>query len=560
MRLDVTITPSIRQRVSPELVLRGTDLRNIGLLLLGMLSVVALISPVRSFPITDEWAYVHSVDDLLHLSYRLEAAQATSIGHIAWGALFALLFGQSFTTLAVAGLVMGAGGTVLFYLLLRQLGMATRWALLGTLMLACNPIYLHLSYTFMTDVTFMVYVFAALLFYIRGARDSKQGWFWLGSIATALAYLTRQYGILLVPAVLIFLWWSSRWSWRSTMAVAGVPIATLIGYMAWERTQPIPIAVYYLSTLSANVGSLFDYWFDHAFRITWAVSITGLLLLPLLRLPRRPLRAVPLFLLLGLFLIKSWQQFGSMLPVSGNIIDNTGFLLDNYPARSIWVAPVWGALAIAGAGAFSLYIVWCGERVASWLLSRPWRAPAEERDPIAILYLFATMMSGAALIITPFVFDRYLLPVVPVLIIVSLPHNNGIVPVSGLRLRCAGVLVLLLFGLLAQRDFLEHSAVRWQGAQKLLAIGVPKEHIDAGFEWQGWYLFEEGVQQIRASGNLTHVPFPAELVLDSVYRLSDGPLDGYNVVQTLPYHSWLSGGETRYVYVLKRSPAGKQNP
>src|SRR3989442_4625444 len=96
----ITITPA--QRVA---ALGKTDTLNLSLLLLAFACVVALVPPVRSYPITDDWIYAHSVSDLLNWTYKgPEWAQATSFGHIACGALFAALLWQSFTVLTISTL------------------------------------------------------------------------------------------------------------------------------------------------------------------------------------------------------------------------------------------------------------------------------------------------------------------------------------------------------------------------------------------------------------------------------------------------------------------------
>src|SRR5437870_4044659 len=95
------------------------DALNLALLLVGFLLVLVLVPPVRSFPVTDDWTCTRSVTGFLQGAYRPhDAVQATAVGHIAWGALFALIFGQSFTVLSIANLITAALGTVVLYLLL----------------------------------------------------------------------------------------------------------------------------------------------------------------------------------------------------------------------------------------------------------------------------------------------------------------------------------------------------------------------------------------------------------------------------------------------------------
>ncbi|HEX8228108.1 MAG TPA: hypothetical protein VF826_02220 [Chloroflexia bacterium] len=83
--------------------------------------------------------------------------------------------------------------------------------------------------------------------------------------------------------------------------------------------------------------------------------------------------------------------------------------------------------------------------------------------------------------------------------------------------------------------------------------GVPHRNIDAGYEWVGWHLFEEGARLIRETGDYTHVAMPAQAVLDPVYLFNTLPLEGYEQVDSLPYRYWLTGGEERHLLLLKRT-------
>src|SRR5437588_8363056 len=62
MRATLAAEPASVPSTSDRQVwpLTRADARNLSALLLGFLVVVALLSPARSFPVTDEWAYVHS--------------------------------------------------------------------------------------------------------------------------------------------------------------------------------------------------------------------------------------------------------------------------------------------------------------------------------------------------------------------------------------------------------------------------------------------------------------------------------------------------------------------
>ena len=69
--------------------------------------MLLLIPPARIYPVTDDWIYSQSVNDLVQLAYKPhDWTQPIAIGHLAWGAVFAALFGNTFTVLTVANMVM----------------------------------------------------------------------------------------------------------------------------------------------------------------------------------------------------------------------------------------------------------------------------------------------------------------------------------------------------------------------------------------------------------------------------------------------------------------------
>jgi 4-amino-4-deoxy-L-arabinose transferase-like glycosyltransferase len=563
MKLTLTTSesaPSALVRALRTDVSRQADVRNICLLLLGFAVVVALVPPARAYPVTDDWIYARQVTDLLQLNYRpADWAQATGLGHAAWGAIFALIFGQSFTALAVSMLVMSAACIVLLYWLLRHLGVSPAGALLGAALLGFNPIYVYLSYTFMTDVSFLAYALASLLCYVRWARGHGECWLWLGSAAASLAYLTRQVGLLPVVATLLYLWWSKKWNWREAVAIAAVPGLVAIAYSVWERTQPVPLVTFQVqSVLEGLAEAPLGYLMGRGQRIAWSLSALGLCLMPVLRLPRRPILAVPVFMLLVFFLVRGAQLYGSVFPASGNVLDHTGFVMAGYSSAIVWDERVWSILGIASAAMLSLHLAYCAERAWRWYRSGQGGSGVSFQDPAMMVYLSGLMFAGVVLALMPNLYDRYWLPVLPALM---LPALRQIASVNGENAnRAAGsivarrllVLPLALFAVVGQRDYMAHAAARWQGAETIVSRGARRNQVDAGFEWSGWHLFDEGARRVRQKPLAKYIPFPPETVLDPVYVVSDLPLQGYTRADALPYTSWLDGGQTRQVLLLRR--------
>src|SRR5438874_7777989 len=117
--------------------------------------ILLLVSPVRDFPVQDDWAYAQIVQSILrgqpHLSDFLAP---TLIVHVYWGAFWCAIFGFSFTVLNFANAIMSVLGALVLYALLRELDFAAPLALLGALTLLLNPITIDLSYSFQSNLTF----------------------------------------------------------------------------------------------------------------------------------------------------------------------------------------------------------------------------------------------------------------------------------------------------------------------------------------------------------------------------------------------------------------------
>jgi 4-amino-4-deoxy-L-arabinose transferase-like glycosyltransferase len=540
--------------------LGSEDARNLCLILVGFAAVLILIPPVRAYPMSDDWVYAQSVKRLLALNYRPhDQSLAISLGHVVWGALFSLLFGYNFTTLSAATLLFSAACLAVFYLLLRHLGVASQSALLGTALLGFNPMYVYLSYSFMTDVTFMLYLLAGCLFYVRATQGRGERWLLLGSVATASAYLTRQHGIVLVPAVLFFLWWSTQLSWRKALLSSAVPLAAAAIYMLWERTQPAPLISHLVdqvmkSTLSDPVGSM---WLQLR-RSVLVLQLPGLCMLPLvfyLR-SRHPLFALPIFLGMFLFQFETLKEFGTAFPAFGSLVDHTGLLMYDYAKQPLWSEQLWALLGVLGGLSISMFLANCLQIVWTRLRVRPWQSRQAPADPAILVYTVGVLLA-AVTFASPFLYDRYLLPILPMLMLyplrrMSLQASDPVNVRKQLRFGWLSVAPIALFSLLAMCDFQAHARARWDAAEQLVAAGAERNQVNAGFEWMGWYLFDRGVERVRQTGDVKYLGAPYRAVLDPLYLISDLPQEGYMRIASVPYRAWLSGGQVNNVLVLRR--------
>ncbi|HEX9986876.1 MAG TPA: glycosyltransferase family 39 protein [Chloroflexia bacterium] len=568
------------------------DLRNIASLLAGFLVVLLVISPQHDFPITDDWAYAQSVRDLLAGAlHPHEWTQALGLTHVLWGSLFVLLFGFSFTTLTLSILALSAVTLVTFYVLLRKLRLRPHTSLFGAAVLGFNPLFFHLSYTYMTDVTFLACLMLAALCFVcaldtthaawdglvvmrmegRGNSQSWRGidarWLVACSIFIALSYLTRQFGALFLVAAIAYLLWARRLTWRAALALAAIPVVSIVSYMVWERQFPVPLINFYQVVVDTqeSLANPLRYLAEQSLLLSWVLTTPSLCLLPLVWRPRRVLLVIPFLLVLMAFQIYTTRYYGTMFPRYGSLVDVGGFNMLDYTVAPILNQGIWLIAGVVAALVLAFYLAACAERTYGWARSA---ASRREVEPDAMLYILAFLMTCVVFLLPTGLFDRYMLPVVVILMIPALRHidappgrpplDEAPVPsrnvMRDLAWRWALLLLLALFSLVGQRDYMDHATVRWGAAESLVAQGVEPRYIEAGYEWAGWHLLERGVEIIRATYPQPYrrLPLPSNLIADPRYLISDLPRAGYTEVESFPYRSWLDLGQERLVLVLKR--------
>lgn len=172
-----------------------------------------------------------------------------------------MLISHSFALLNAIMVILALASLVLCYAVLRQ-WLGHNWAILLTLVTAICYWYFRLATVVMSDQLFLCLLWAALLFLGKWRRTQPgQGeirWLICAVIFLALAFATRVSSILLVPGLVLAIWFDLR-SRRAKLgqqfvacAVLVVPMALLIGsYLLW-RDRPGPPARESFSLVAAR--------------------------------------------------------------------------------------------------------------------------------------------------------------------------------------------------------------------------------------------------------------------------------------------------------------------
>jgi 4-amino-4-deoxy-L-arabinose transferase-like glycosyltransferase len=153
-----------------------------------------IVDPAGNFPLNDDWTYARPVSTLLREGkYEMADVSASTVFVQAiWGALFCVTQGFSFTAVRISTLTLGIIGIAVIYLLInRQTGNRLLSFIISAFLMV-NPMYFSLSYTFMTDIPFLVFSLLSVFFFHKCFEKLNWKYLAAATLFSCMAVLTRQ--------------------------------------------------------------------------------------------------------------------------------------------------------------------------------------------------------------------------------------------------------------------------------------------------------------------------------------------------------------------------------
>ncbi|HUS15961.1 MAG TPA: glycosyltransferase family 39 protein [Chloroflexia bacterium] len=533
------------------------------LILSVVVAMLLLISPEHVYPVMDDYLYAGSVRDMLQTGqfHMPGFSQANLVALTVWGTWWSQVLGFSFTTLTYSVVTLAAVALVAFYGLARLLGVTPGGALLGTVLLGVNPMFVHLSYSFMTDVPFLALVLTACYCYVRGLEAPRPlAWLLAAGILSGLAFLIRQFGVL-VPAAfgayLVLDMMLTRRRRLVALLLTGLVPGLIVGaWWLWTRDlPPTPVSIDVGARAAAFIGKpvwariiivrtliflSFAGWFTWAAlplrrRRWWLVPLAAVLVVGgmygvRLAPDAAVLQTEPPFVAQAGSLAVELPQDEYTFGLVGSIIRQVGIDFDeyNYPQQPIWSPEAWRALWVIGALLGILLLAKIADGFLDWLRERRGRRPL---SPLVGVYLLGLLTLFTVTAFPADIFARYLLSLTPFLILYAVRGAAGWSrPAWGYSL--AACAILAVFTVLLKADNMDHNNTRWAAG---LAMEARTGAVRVGWNWDHW--------DHRDS---------------EVYRIGDAHAPGFRTEQRYPYMSRLSGFQTRYV--LAESKGTEQRP
>jgi hypothetical protein len=176
------------------------------------LLVILLINPTGNFPLNDDWCYAKSVKTLLEDNYLklYNWGEMTLVGQVIWGFLFTKLFGFSFTVLRVSTLVFALISFFGLIKIFKLINLSDQLSMFAVLLCMFNPIFLELSFTFMTDVPFYTLSIYVFYFFLKNIKTQNPKYIIYAFVLCGLAYSIRQLALVYALSWFVFSVFSNK--------------------------------------------------------------------------------------------------------------------------------------------------------------------------------------------------------------------------------------------------------------------------------------------------------------------------------------------------------------
>lgn len=508
-----------------------------------------LISPIGEFPLNDDWVHAEMAQHWAETnSFRLNPYTGPLLyAQLVYATGLIKIFGFSFTLLRFSTLGLTAALVFGIYLFLKRYTKHESAAFFGALLIWLNPLVYSMSFTFMSDIPALVFLFFSIFAFYFGTEKNKVTWFWIGALCAVIGFFIRQTTILLLPAAGLF-------------TLLKAPLRKIKYWAAIIIPGLIAVAIYFWLAKNNLLGEGTSFHEIKSSRelvnhvLYWAAYTSLYLGLFLLPITASLIKKSSVWLYaacsgLGLTLV-GWLYFHKqqLFPYVTNTINHYGLGPINETLSGVYLPlfpkEVWQAMTIVtGIGlGFLLASLWSIVKQKQFYLSKQ-----------SLLVIFAVLFLGPILIFTGF--DRYFLALVltgALLLILENPKTN------------LTWISWILFGIMTFYTISQtHFYINWNRVRAELVTVATKKYnakpdtLDSGYEWTGYQDYWEAAKIPKVYRWPAGSPWWIRFLMININRdqvISTSVEDGYSVLEK---RTVFGLNPNNHLYLLKRNDVPK---
>jgi hypothetical protein len=570
---------------------------------LALLISILLIRPFVNIGLCDDFSYVRTAKLLAETGHLNYFGWATPM--LGWqlllGALFIKIFGFSFASARSAVFMVALASSILLQRTFVRCGLSERNATVATLILMISPLYLPLSFSFMSDVCGLFSFILCLYCCVRAiqAPISRSAFNWLitataSNLVTGTVRQIAWLGVLvLVPSTFLLLRrWRPRWIIAITIWLFCVGF--IFAVMHWFQHQPF-------SQQEKLIRHRIDSENIYNLKLQMVKFTLGLCLylLPVsvaylysfaLRKPRYLGIVLTFVTIVGLGINVALHHshrpavIDMLAPFDGDFVNPDGAVevpvLGSRPVvLGVGLRFTLTLLTVAATTSFFCFLYETFFSRGSVRFSKDATVPESTTlslsqlailfGPFAVAYYCLLIPRG----LFAGIVDRYMLPMLVIGLIITIRLYQERVADHLPAVTIAALGVFAAYGIASTHDRFQMQRAQLAAVQELLDAHIPRNQFYGGFEYDGWTQIDEWgyVDNDRINFPPGFVPrhreatsYPCDFVPGRFYpaihprfgssfspRICDGPSDFKPVV----YHNWLSPQEVT-LYIVKIAKPG----
>lgn len=515
-------------------------------ILTGVLSlwffIAICMGPVfGDFPLNDDWSYAISTFNFSTKgTFDFHDWLAIPlVGQVLYGSIFTSILGENFISLRIAGIIAGAFGIWGSFQLFVDHKIKGAGLLIALVLIAFNPIYFNLSYTFMSDIPFYAASIWCLVFILRNEKKFEWKWFVLAYIFAFIALNIRQ------SALIFFFVLSLFTIHRNKTASRFVRIsALLIWFPPFVYVMNLPELIGEPNMQGRNAEffqSIDKGWLHNLVQlknIPHLLVYLGLFIFPYI--VNQDKKRFNIFWFLGTIgVFMTWLLMsGKWMPLWGNILHNNG--VGPIHLKDIALLNITTSNGLEIFWILTSIIGLCGAAYFIQNLRHDILSLFKQNKLISYFIIFGFTIPH----LIAGMFDRYILILIPLVIILS-PKFEWQQKWKWVSIVWLGS--FSLFSILATHDYLSWNTAKWTIIEGLENKGVTSNQIDGGFEYNGLYEFVDKWER-KEGKSYWWVKDDQYLI----YFQNQEIPSNYQVIKEQAYMSFFPR-ENKNIYLLKRN-------
>jgi len=475
------------------------DDRTLGLCLGGLIVLLVLAcGGWNNVPMNDDFSYARTTEALARTGRIVFNGWGTPLmlPQMAVGAAVIRVLGFSWWALHLVGFASAWAYVSLAFLLARRCGVSRGFAVGITLVLGCSPFVLGTVPTYMTDLPGAALGLGSLLLLVGATEDGfdRRRFLWAGVLGIVAGTDRQSLWVPFLGAIWVVAWLRPA-ARPLTVWTSVVLLAVAVPLIRWFGSFPYTVPVRFDMGIQLMLA-----YPPVAFRAIYKfLNLIGFFTFPmaLLALRGRSIRWLLMGALMVVALLPIFHPMGTrgmpllgeryMLTYYGQYFTSAGIVVGGVDgfARKLPAMPPWvvfavvvqGALGVAAGG--YLFLEWWDR-----LLSRKRPAPTGGEIAGTALSVYAALQILAFLpwLAQMNMFDRYLIPLLPALLIFHRLQAADARPVWVAGWWVASG-IYCTYGIASSIDYFGATRARETLHAALRADGVDPRNIDGGFEF-----------------------------------------------------------------------------